>query len=48
MHEKVSIKIEIENGEVSFHTNASIVEANFWLDHIKHLIHSGQLEDPVE
>jgi len=42
MSEKGNIQINIEDDAVTFSTNLSVAEMNFWLDHIKYLIISGQ------
>ncbi len=46
MSEKSTIEISIEDEQVAFSTNLSIPELNFWLDHIKYLIMSGQATSP--
>lgn len=43
MSEKGTIEITIdEDGKVAFSTNLSISELNFWLDHVKYILVSGQ------
>lgn len=48
MSDKGTIEINIEGDEVSFSTNLSVVETNYWLDHIKYLILSGQAQPASE
>ena len=48
MSEKGTIEISIEDDEMSFSTNLTIPEMNYWLDHIKYLIVSGQAQQSSE
>lgn len=43
----INISIE-EDGKVSFSTNLSVAELNYYLDHIKYLILSGQAVTATE
>lgn len=36
------INIKIEEDNVSFESDMSIIEMNFWLDHVKNLLITGQ------
>lgn len=36
------INITIEEDKVSFESDMSVVEMNFWLDHVKNLLVTGQ------
>jgi len=38
------IKITVEGETVKFTTNYSITEMNYWLDHVKFLLVSGQVQ----
>jgi hypothetical protein len=42
MSERSEINIVIEEEQVSFSTDMSMIELNFWLDHIKNLIITGE------
>lgn len=38
------INIEIQQDKVSFGTNLPLAEMNFWLDHVKNLLITGQAQ----
>lgn len=38
------INIEIQEDKVSFGTNLPLAEMNFWLDHVKNLLITGQAQ----
>jgi len=42
------IEITIEENQVLFSTNLSIPELNFWLDHVKNLVITGQAKSVEE
>lgn len=42
MEDQRTISITIDEDNVSFETNMSVIEMNFWLDHVKMLLVSGQ------
>jgi hypothetical protein len=42
--QKQYINIEIQEDRVAFNTNLPLAEMNFWLDHIKNLIITGQAQ----
>lgn len=44
MDEVGKIEISIEEDKVVFSTNLSIPDMNFWLDHVKNLLITGQAE----
>jgi len=36
------INIKVDEDKVSFESDMSVIEMNFWLDHVKNLLVTGQ------